>query len=105
MIPVLSGPRVVFAEARSTSSRANPSPRVNDPGDRLSEGGALSSAETLLTTRDLAQRWQVHVGSLANDRSAGRGVPYVKIGGVVRYRLSDVEVFEASCRISTQDAS
>jgi hypothetical protein len=65
----------------------------------------MEASETLLTTRDLAQRWQVNAGSLANDRSAGRGVPYVKIGGAVRYRLSDVEVFEASCRVSTLDAS
>ena len=65
----------------------------------------MESTEILLTTRDLAQRWQVHVGSLANDRSAGRGVPYVKIGGAVRYRLRDVESFESSCRIATLDAS
>jgi hypothetical protein len=65
----------------------------------------MDTSETLLTTRDLAQRWQVNAGSLANDRSAGRGVPYVKIGGAVRYRLHDVEVFEANCRVATLDAS
>lgn len=65
----------------------------------------MDSSEILLTTRDLAQRWQVNAGSLANDRSAGRGVPYVKIGGAVRYRLRDVEGFEANCRITTLDAS
>ena len=65
----------------------------------------MDAAEILLTTRDLAQRWHVNVGSLANDRSARRGVPFVKIGGAVRYRLRDVEVFEATCRISTLDAS
>ena len=65
----------------------------------------MGAAEILLTTSDLAQRWQIHMGSLANDRSAGRGVPYVKIGGAVRYRLRDVEVFESKCRISTLDAS
>lgn len=65
----------------------------------------MDSNENLLTTRDLAQRWQVNAGSLANDRSAGRGVPYVKIGGAVRYRLRDVEQFETSCRIATLDSS
>ena len=65
----------------------------------------MDTSEILLTTRDLAERWQVNAGSLANDRSAGRGVPYVKIGGAVRYRLRDVEGFEANCRISTLDAS
>jgi hypothetical protein len=28
--------------------------------------------------------------TLANDRFLGRGIPYVKIGRLVRYRLSDV---------------
>ena len=79
--------------------------RYSRSAGRLDEGGVVDSGEILLTTRDLAQRWQVNAGSLANDRSAGRGVPYVKIGGAVRYRLRDVEGFEADCRISTLDAS
>ena len=65
----------------------------------------MDSSEILLMTRDLAQRWQVNAASLAIERTAGRGVPYVKIGGAVRYRLRDVEVFEASCRVATLDAS
>lgn len=65
----------------------------------------MELGEILLTTKDLAHRWQVNAGSLANDRSAGRGVPYVKIGGAVRYRLHDVERFESTCRVATLDAS
>jgi hypothetical protein len=75
------------------------------PESQSSKGNVMDPAETLLTTRDLAHRWQVNIGSLANDRSARRGVPFVKIGGVVRYRLRDVEAYEATCRISTLDAS
>lgn len=75
------------------------------PEPQPSKGNVMDPAETLLTTRDLAHRWQVNIGSLANDRSARRGVPFVKIGGVVRYRLRDVEAYEATCRISTLDAS
>lgn len=52
------------------------------------------SPARLLTTKDLAARWQVHVGHLANLRSAGGGPPYVKLGGSVRYREEDVSAWE-----------
>lgn len=56
---------------------------------------ALPAAETMLTTKELATRWAVSTGSLANDRALGRSaVPYLKIGDRVRYRLSDVVRFE-----------
>lgn len=56
---------------------------------------ALPAAERMLTTKELATRWAVSTGSLANDRALGRSaVPYVKIGDRVRYRLSDVARFE-----------
>ena len=47
-----------------------------------------------LTTRDLARRWQVSVKKLENDRWRGEGVPFVRIGSAVRYRLCDVLAFE-----------
>lgn len=38
-------------------------------------------AQVMLTTKQLAERWGVSAGSLANDRFLGRSpVPYVKIG-------------------------
>lgn len=50
----------------------------------------------LLTERELATRWQVAPGSLANARSAGRSpVPFVKLLGRVRYRREDVLTYEA----------
>lgn len=55
------------------------------------------AVQTMLTTKELAARWSVSAGSLANDRALGRSaVPYVKIGDRVRYRLSDVVRFEES---------
>ncbi len=58
---------------------------------------ARAAASTMLTTKELAARWSVSPGSLANDRALGRSaVPYVKIGDRVRYRLRDVERFEES---------
>lgn len=61
--------------------------------------------EALLTTRQLSERWGVNQGHLANLRSAGRGVPFVKLLSSVRYRLEDVEAFELAGRIATYDAA
>lgn len=52
-------------------------------------------AGQMLTAADLAERWQVPVRTLGQWRYEGRGPSYVKIGGAVRYRVSDVEAFEA----------
>jgi len=62
-------------------------------------------SEHLLTPRELAARQQRSLKSLAHDRVAGRGIPYVKIGRLCRYRLSDVLAFEqANFRTSTSMA-
>jgi hypothetical protein len=48
----------------------------------------------LLTDAQLAERWQLSRGTLANQRSQGRGPAYLKIAGRVRYRRSDIETYE-----------
>ncbi|MEV6304992.1 DNA-binding protein [Actinoplanes sp. NPDC051861] len=53
-----------------------------------------------LSAPDLALRWRVTVGHLANERSAGRGPAYLKLGGRVVYRLADVEDYEERSRIA-----
>ena len=63
-------------------------------GDRF--GASAAAADQHLTTRDLARRWQVSVKKLENDRWRGGGVPFVRIGSAVRYRLSDILAFEES---------
>ena len=48
-----------------------------------------------LTEQQLADRWQVHPGSLANARGRGRElVPFIKLMGRVRYPLMLVEQYE-----------
>lgn len=47
-----------------------------------------------LTPADLATRWSVSIGHLANLRSMEAGPIYLKLGGRIRYRLVDVEAFE-----------
>ncbi|QCX26420.1 helix-turn-helix domain-containing protein [Nocardioides jishulii] len=42
--------------------------------------------------------------TLANWRSAGTGPTFVKIGGMVRYRLADVEAYEAGSRVQAVTA-
>ena len=52
--------------------------------------------EKLLTPVQLGKRWNKATKTLANMRSGGSGVPFIKLGerGSVRYRLSDVQAFE-----------
>ena len=49
----------------------------------------------LLTTDALATRWGISPGTLRNWRTAGKGPKYIKVSNLVRYRLSDVEKWEA----------
>jgi predicted site-specific integrase-resolvase len=59
-----------------------------------------------LTQEQLAERWQVSEASLERWRSEGRGPVHLKVGGRVRYRLTDIEAFErAACRRSTGESA
>ncbi|MFI5496938.1 helix-turn-helix transcriptional regulator [Actinoplanes sp. NPDC051859] len=49
---------------------------------------------THLTPTHLAKRWSVTPGHLANQRSAGIGPAYLKLGGRILYRLVDIETYE-----------
>lgn len=51
---------------------------------------------THLSATDLAERWHVTTGHLANLRTEGFGPRYVKLGARVVYRLADVEAYEAA---------
>ena len=56
-----------------------------------------NAPEIHLTPTDLAERWGVTVGHLANLRSEGKSaVPYLKLGHHCRYRLADVLAYEAA---------
>jgi hypothetical protein len=51
---------------------------------------------TNLDQNDLANRWLLSPRTLEQWRWQGRGPRYLKIGGRVVYRISDVEAFEAA---------
>ena len=48
-----------------------------------------------LTEGQLAQRWQISIAKLQNDRWRGDGIPFIKVGRLVRYAKSDIELFES----------
>jgi hypothetical protein len=53
-----------------------------------------------LDQKHLAERWLISPRTLEQWRWQGRGPRYLKIGGRVVYRLSDIEAFE-SARVHT----
>ena len=59
--------------------------------------------ETFITTRELAKRWGKSHRTLENTRNSGfdrkghyEGLKYVKAGGSIKYRLSDIIEYENS---------
>lgn len=59
-----------------------------------------------LTTADLAVRWGMHIGTLANWRCSGTGPNFLRIaGGRVLYRLADVEAYEDGCYVIAGEAA
>ncbi len=53
-----------------------------------------SGHRDLLTPAQLADRWGVTTGHLANLRHHGEGISYLKIGSRIAYRFADVMAFE-----------
>ena len=48
-----------------------------------------------LTTEELAARWQVHAGTIRTGRSNNTlPLPFIRIGGSIRYRIEDVIEYE-----------
>jgi predicted DNA-binding transcriptional regulator AlpA len=47
-----------------------------------------------LSTRDLAERWNISRRTLDRWRWAGEGPRFLKLGGRVVYRIADIEAFE-----------
>ena len=56
----------------------------------------INPPETLLTAPETAQYLVCSLRTLDRERADGRGIPYVRIGGRIRYRRADVEDFVAA---------
>jgi hypothetical protein len=49
-----------------------------------------------LTERELAARWHLTEKAIQAKRARGDGPRFLKLGAAVRYRLADVEEYEAA---------
>ena len=55
---------------------------------------SADATDLYLTAAELAERHRKSEGTIANERAEGLGVPYIKIGGAVRYSMHDVLAYE-----------
>lgn len=96
------------SDDRPYPGRSSTSPRplataVNHD-DPLITGRVRDSALPRLNEKQLAERWGVSVRTLQATRVKGSGVPFVRIGRAVRYRLEDVLAYEqARLRTNTSE--
>lgn len=58
----------------------------------------MSRNTEYLTSAQLADRLKLHKDTPKSWRHKGRGPAWTKVGGAIRYRLDDVEVYEAARR-------
>jgi Helix-turn-helix domain len=52
-------------------------------------------ADRFLCQKLLAKRWGISHRTLENWRYRGHGLPFLKLGGKVFYKIEDVEAYEA----------
>ena len=59
-------------------------------------------ATKLLTEREVVELYGLKLGTLRNHRSKKIGIPFVKLQGKVRYRLSEIEAYIEKNLVQTQ---
>lgn len=55
----------------------------------------------LLTETELASRWNLAPKTLANQRCRGSGVPFIRIGRMIRYDPDVIETHEAARMVNS----
>ena len=58
----------------------------------------------LLTEREVVDLYGLKLGTLRNHRSKKIGIPFVKLQGKVRYRLSEIEAYIEKHLVQTQSS-
>jgi hypothetical protein len=85
-----SPPPIPLRPPVKAASRPAPSPEPEPPPPALSTPAEPEPEAEYLTTDEAAQLLRVSPKGLEGMRCKGRGPKYVKIGGRVRYRRSDL---------------
>lgn len=97
---------LLFLRACWTKRLPNPAPydrrtkNMQDIQDRArirSDARNISNGD-LLDERELAARWRKSPRTLQRWRGSGTGPPWLRIGGSIFYRVSDVLAFEDGAR-------
>ena len=52
-----------------------------------------TKSAVLLTEKEVQEYYKININTLQRNRSEGFGLPYVKIGRLVRYKVSDIEKY------------
>jgi len=60
----------------------------------------LECNDQFLTSKELAERWRVHVNSVERWRREGKPPDYILINGKILYNLADIEALESAKRKS-----
>ena len=62
---------------------------------------AQAESLRLLNEHQVAEVTSLSVGKLRNDRSLKQGIPFVRAGGSVRYKVEDVRTYVEANRVET----
>jgi excisionase family DNA binding protein len=63
----------------------------------------INALSELLTAEQIATVTSLSVETLAQWRLQKRGIPYLKVGRVVRYDPADVQTYLEGCKVSVSD--
>lgn len=74
--------------------KARPVDRVGAPLAEFPETIGVSTGSVFMSPNEATKRLRISIPTLSRWRSNGEGPAYVKMGGKVYYRISDLEAFE-----------
>jgi len=58
--------------------------------------------ENLLTEKEVAEKLKISLSKLQQDRANKRGLPFIRVGGAIRYSPKQIEEY---CRMNTVEES
>jgi excisionase family DNA binding protein len=64
---------------------------------------SLNTLSELLTAEQVATLTGLSIETLAQWRSRRRGIPYLKVGRMVRYDPADVQTYLEGCKVSVSN--